>query len=345
MKFLVVSGRNHFNKIADALSFELEDTLVDCLEADMFLLGSTSSKEFEHSSYEALFIAVNNFSQLVEIQRLLEKTNIKSDLRCAYVFGGYIHTVEHFFNPLKRRFSKNYKALNKIDHIFTGILNNIQTLNDGLNIPVHYCPMAVDVLKIAAEVSPRPIAINGFGRQETKISNMIADTFNRAKSDKVYFHTNYLSNSGFIDRERYRKMFWQILRQSKLSLAFDSLHFNPTGHAKHSFVGPRWYESLGAGNVVVGIAPKCTSAAELLDWPDATIDLSEEPKQALEQVVQLLSDENKIVKICRRNLHEMNRKHDWRHRIDLIFDTLNLKKTERLSVQLEELQSRSQKFS
>jgi len=344
-KFLIISGRNHFNKIADALSIELEDVLVDCLDADVYYLGEQASEQIADKNYQVIFIAVNNFSQVIETQRLLDKTPISGEVKCAYIFGGYVHTIVSLFSPLRQRISRNYKALKQIDHIFTGVEENVRILADGLKIPVHYCPIAVDVLKIAAEVTHRPIAINGFGRQEPEISNTIADHFNRPGSNQIYFHTNFLKSTGFSDRERYRKMFWHILRQSKLSLAFDSLYYNPNGHAKHSFVGPRWYESLGAGNVVIGVAPRCPSAAKLLNWQDATIDLPQEPSLALDFITQILSDDEYIQAISRRNLKEMNRKHDWRHRISLMLNAISIELPKRLNEQLEQLDRRSALFS
>jgi hypothetical protein len=235
--------------------------------------------------------------------------------------------------------------LKQVDFIFTGIQQDIARLDSGLEIYVHYIPMAVDVLKIAAKPDDqRPIAINGIGRQEPKISRIIADTFNKPDSNYFYYHTSSIQIKRITDWVRYRDMFWHVLRNSNLSLAFDSLYYNPTGQRKHSYVGPRWYESLGAGNIVVGIAPKSPDKDTLLNWENATIELPGEPSTALEKVISILENPEFLQKTIRTNLIEMNRRHDWRYRIADIFKITKLEITPKLTKQLALLQQRALDF-
>ena len=232
-----------------------------------------------------------------------------------------------------------------MDFIFGGIEENIIPIAEIFNdVSLRYAPMAVDIMKINAGKQERTIDVSGFGRQEVHISNCLADTFNQPGSERFYYHTNWLAASGLSDRQRYRDMFWHILRRSKLSLSFDTLYWNPGNRSPNSYVNPRWYESLGAGTVVVGQRPTCDNVDELLDWEDSTINLPEEPEQAVEAIIKLLDEPDKIEEISKRNLVNMHRKHDWRYRIKSMFSAMSLPIPDRLNDQISELQKRADSF-
>lgn len=139
---------------------------------------------------------------------------------------------------------------------------------------------------------------------------------------------------------RYLPMFWQLLRRSRVSVAFDHFFANE-GSAQISYVGPRRFEALAAGTVVLGKAPPSADRALLLDWPDAAIDLSDDPAAATDELVALLEDEPRLAAASRRNIVEMARRHDWSHRLAEMLRVEGLGLPDRLVAHIGTLEARA----
>ncbi|GLQ07896.1 glycosyltransferase [Sneathiella chinensis] len=333
-KLLMVSARDVFSDFADCCAFELEDTIHEALDADFLLLGkqhfSPSSTNLNKNGfnnrkeYDAVFIVTNNFRKLAITIQMMEKLGIQAKQTAAYVFGAYVHDLQYFHLPAAKHLLPRYTALKKVDHFFGPIPETLSALSNMLDRPFHYSPIAVDVLNVAHEGQERWISVNGFGRQEPGVNNLLADTMNRPGSPHVYFHTNSMVSAGLLDWKRYREQFWHLLRMSRLSLTFDALFYNPGNRAKHSFVGPRWYESLATGTVVIGQAPKTDEAKALLDWDNATVDLPENPAKAVDYILGMLSAPEELDRIGQENIRQMRQRHDWRYRIKDMLESLEI---------------------
>jgi hypothetical protein len=56
----------------------------------------------------------------------------------------------------------------------------------------------------------------------------------------------------------------------------------------------------------------------MLCWPGATLELSSQPLQAIEQLEHIFNTDAHHHEQRRRNIHEMLLRHDWRERIQAI---------------------------
>jgi len=351
--FLVASARTVMFDFADACCFEFEDVLVDALEADMLQLGADPSPALKPQkmqnfksgkTYDVVFLVANNIRKLSNMVALMDSYKIKASATYAYVFGSYVHDLKYIKLPGARRHIPRYKRLQKIDHFFGAIKENIPILSELFDKPFHYSPMAVDVLKVAGDDQQRYISINGFGRQETNLNNLLADTFNRPSSPHIYQHTNAIKLTSLVDWKRHRDLFWHTLRSSQISLAFDSLYFNQNGLSKHSFVGPRWYESLATGTVIAGHAPTGEENESLLDWDKSTINLPSNPQKGMQKLLELLAEPEALRKIGRENIRQMHLKHDWRYRIGKMLSETGMPVPTALDNQLKLLTRNAKNF-
>lgn len=338
--YLVIRSDSHFARIADACTFELEQALADGLGTDVYSVGAKTSAPTR--TYKAVFICANDFKDLAQIVDLVDKAGIKAEMRIGYIFAGYLHRARKMMNPVAQLLWKRYKLLASLDAIFVGNENFVTPISEGLKIPMHYLPMAANVHDVNARLGNRPIAVTGFGRQEPKVASLLSDTFNRPESDRLFYSTNYIRSTALIDWRRYRATFWQILRQSKLSMAFDQLYYNPSGTNEIAYVGPRWFEGLAAGTVIIGKAPRTPDTKRLLDWEDATIDLPDEAEPAVQAICDLLDDLPRVEAAIRRNLVHMNLRHDWRHRAFDMLGTLGLDVPQNLADQIGALKDRAE---
>ena len=82
-------------------------------------------------------------------------------------------------------------------------------------------------------------------------------------------------------------------------------------------VTSRWLESLLSGCIVAGHRPESRMAEDMLCWPGATLELSSQPLQAIEQLEHIFNTDAHHEQ-RRRNIHEMLLRHDWRKRIQAI---------------------------
>ncbi len=339
--FVVYSVRDQRFGLPDCCVYEYEDVLVSSLGADLY---TASAPMPPGHRYKAAFFAGVHLGELVEALNGAVSAGLQADHWCGYVFGAHLDAAVRLSSLHYRALNAASRRLDRLDCLFVGFDHQADQIGERLKTPVHCAPIAVDLLKVEAAVEKRPIAINGFGRQDRAVSDMLSDRMNRPGSSHLFYHTNVLKSSGVTDWRRYRDMFWQVLRMSSMSLCFDQIYYNPHNQKTVSHVGPRWMESLGAGAVVVGKAPRTTDAKTLLDWEDATIELDDDPATAVDEILALLEDEARIESVSRRNLERMHAKHDWRFRICDMLETLGAAKPETMTAQLAELERRRSRF-
>lgn len=328
MRVLILSNRVPVTSLAEACAFDLEDAFADAVGADIWPVRNRKA-EPKGRDYDLVIAAGTSYLEVEDALRLAG-TAKRGALTVGYLFGAYasVLTKKRPARPYSRRLKPKLWWLKRLDHLFVGMRENVDLLAGALGVPVTYVPMAADMKAVAARPfqarGDRPIAVAGYGRQHPKFASELGRRLNRPGSDELFYHTNWVRSGAATDRLRYREMFWQILRQSRVALAFDHLFADPGQRGELSYVGPRWFESLAAGCVVAGIAPHSEEAGRLLDWTDATIDLPEDPEAGAEALIALLADEERLRAASAETLRQMRLRHDWRHRLRDMLETLGM---------------------
>lgn len=318
MSYLILSERGGSQSLANACAHDLEDLAADVLPAD--IVTPTSGTDHLQTSYEgALVVGVGQRVLRDLLNGLLPKVRERiNGPIIGYLFGAYGDLVKDTRHPFRSILGPRRTPFSQLDCLFLGIRDEADFIAHMLNVPTQYVPMAAHMRRAAPPryrpPAQRPVCIAAFGRQKDEIARAFNAHFNAPDRDELFLSMSFHNVRGSEDLPEYRRLFWQTLRNSRLSTAFDHFYTSPDT-AKLSYVGPRWFESLGAGTVVIGRAPTGPDRAELLDWEDALIDLADNPAEATEQVVALLAQEERLDAISRRNLGQMYRRHDWGHRL------------------------------
>ena len=104
-------------------------------------------------------------------------------------------------------------------------------------------------------------------------------------------------------------------------------------------VTSRWLESLLSGCIVVGRRPVSSMADEMLCWPGATIELSEHPQTAADELEALLLRNDSLDAQRHTNMAEMLARHDWRYRIQAFCTLMKLPVPAKLLPDLAQLQA------
>jgi hypothetical protein len=137
---------------------------------------------------------------------------------------------------------------------------------------------------------------------------------NDPASPFIFHHTDHMSVDRIHDKLLHRRHFWKLAQSSQIALAYDAKLTSPH-RVPISIVGQRYFESLAAGCVIAGKRPVTEEADELLTWPQSTIDLPDDPGEAIGALRDLVADPRLQAAIRERNVEEVRARHDWRHRI------------------------------
>jgi hypothetical protein len=141
-----------------------------------------------------------------------------------------------------------------------------------------------------------------------------------------------------------RGMLLKLLQRTRVSLAFH-LYVEPQNDRPRSMmVTSRWLESLAAGCIVAGKRPVSRMADDMLFWPGATLELDDDPKQALVQLLEVLAQNDALEHQRRSNIRHTLAHHDWRDRIRSLCDLFGLPHTPQLDADLALLQTLADTF-
>ncbi len=349
MRILIVSSRSAPRLLSDVNAFDFEDAVLDAAGADLLVPGGDQSALAPR--YDLIIVTGISFRAVADLTRRIEAEGGLPDAgrRIAYVLGGYGSAViaqGRRMRQIARWLSGNWPGrFRRFDCVYLGIPDEAEPIGTALGVPIRYLPMAANVLPVQARPfhsrADRPIAVVAPGRQHGAIVDAICDRLNHPGSDDLALRYNPFDSS-LQALPRYRAMFWQILRQSRVLMAFDHNYANPARREVLSHVGPRWFEAYAAGTVVAGRGPDTAEAATLLDWPDAYIEIADDPQAAAQQVAELLADEARLRAASRRNLAEVHARHDWRHRLDMLLQMEGLQSPAALQAQLQQLHTRAE---
>ncbi|MEI8185382.1 MAG: glycosyltransferase family 1 protein [Chlorobiaceae bacterium] len=236
------------------------------------------------------------------------------------------------------------KETNLYDAITVTAHEDIEYPKVRFNIPVHQLYQGADCLKWApSEQKKREIDIIGFGRTPQRYHTNFAKRFHRANSPYLYLHSP-LGNVTGPSVHLERGMLFKLLHRTNISLAFHLL-VDPEGERPRSMmITSRWLESLLSGCIVAGRRPESQMADEMLCWPKATVELSEDPDTASEELITLLLNQDSLEEQRLVNIFQMMNHHDWRYRIKNFCGMMNLTLPEKLKTDLWLLEERAASF-
>jgi hypothetical protein len=234
----------------------------------------------------------------------------------------------------------------QLDHLFVPMPEIVDLLHQHLQIPVSLLPFGVDALVHGSAKLDRSIDLMSYGRIPEPFRQTFSRVFNQPTSDRIFYHatprrSEEYPSKPYEDRDdrRDRLLLFQLLRRTKLVLAFDTLYPGMRTFP-YSFLTLRWFEGGAAGCAIVGKRPTTPLAERLLDWEDATIELPDDPIASVAVIEDLLQSPTRLQAIHQRNYMQHLSRHDWRWRIRSLLEQLNLPLPTPLVRQLEQIQQR-----
>ena len=316
-QFFVFSLRSEKRAPAYACIVEYEDVLVRSLGGSLIEPKQFDSFNPIKLSNDSAFLFVTGISMgdVIESMQYAKPYLDGFDGIYAYVFDSIIMQHEFDTPAWRKSLSKFYKLSKKITRLFVPADFSVKEFEQIYQIPVSFMPMAADVFKHGGATPNKAIDVMGYGRQDPKCSELLSEAFNQPHTNKIYYHTDHFNIPTINETYMHRRFFWQLLRASKIALAFDALAANNNNRFRFSFVGQRWFESAAAGCVIVGKRPTCPEMDILFPQTQSTIDIPDDQSQIIPFFEALLNEHAMLAKIGRDQYEYALEKNDWRHRV------------------------------
>jgi hypothetical protein len=128
-----------------------------------------------------------------------------------------------------------------------------------------------------------------------------------------------------------------ILKHSCYYIANRGYINKPEFTAGRDEISARFYEGAAAGTVMIGEAPLTEEFKRQFDWRDAVIHVPFDSPDIGRILAELDGDPERLRVVRRNNVREAALRHDWLHRIQVVFDSLGLTPTEKMHARAQQL--------
>jgi Glycosyl transferases group 1 len=228
------------------------------------------------------------------------------------------------------------ELLSAFDHIFLGSIHSVKDVARITGRPCTYLPLAVDVPRFSPVSldQPRPIYVCNIGRRSPVTHQALLEEADRQQS---FYYYDTVAASGTDLKQRtfrvespneHRRMLATILKHSSYFIANRGYVNTPEFTQGREEISGRYYEGAAAGTVMIGEAPGVEEFERQFDWPDAAIHLPFHSPDIGRILADLDGDHERLRAVRRNNAREAALRHDWLHRIQVVFDVLGLTPTE-----------------
>jgi len=363
---LLLSQRRIVDLVAFCISYEFEDTFAAVTDAQRIDVTDLSAVEFSRRAYKLVRLATGSpklARQLAPYPR--NKVVLERDFELFFPVFNNAHELYSLamISNWRQRCRKAacfisealwpdtlpeylLELLSVFDHVFIGTPHSVKNIARLISRPCTYLPLAVDVTRFAPPScdEPRAIEVCNIGRRSQITHQALLDDAERRESF-YYYDTVRASGAGLKDLtfrvdnpQEHRRMLATVLKHSRYFIANRGYVNKPEFTAGHDEISARFYEGAAAGTVMIGEAPRTEEFKQQFDWPDAVIHVPFDSPDIGRILADLNGDPERLRAVRHNNVREAAQRHDWLHRIQVVFDTLGLALTEKMRVRAKRLE-------
>jgi hypothetical protein len=315
--------------------YEAQDVLVETADVDLIELEATPALRWKENILRRLvwndatgtLVFANPGLRPVRLQR-------EYDLFVAYcpTVRGLLHLnaikdwkehcrtsvcfIDEIWAAAARKSRFYLRALDKFDHVVTGLDGSTRAISEILGRHCHAVPPGVDALRFSPYPDPpeRVIDVYSLGRRQEEVHQQILKL--AAHENRFYVHETVVDGGESIvgNHQEHRRLVAGLAKRSRcfmVAAAKVNARDETNGQVE---VPNRYYEGAAAGAALVGTRLDCDLFRRLFDWPDAVVEIRSDGSDAGRVISELLADSNHLNKISARNAEEALLRHDWVYR-------------------------------
>lgn len=354
---LLLSQRRIADLAAFCLAYEFEDTFATVTDARRIDATDLPAMEFSRRAYKLARLASGS-AGLARLVAPLPRTKVVLERDYELFFPVFSHTYELYslasITNWRQRCGKAACFISEVwsdklpkyllellcafDHVFIGNCHPVRDVARITGRPCTYLPLAVDVPRFApaSRDQPRPIEVCNLGRRSPITHQALLDDAERRQS--FYYYDTVAASGGDLKHrtfrvdspDEHRRMLARLLKHSCYYIANRSYVNQPEFTAGREEISARFYEGAAAGTVMIGEAPRTEEFKRQFDWPDAVIHVPFDSPDICRILADLNDDPQRLRAVRSNNVMQAAQRHDWLHRIMIVFDTLGLAPTEKM---------------
>lgn len=370
-KVLLLSQRRIADLVAFCVAYELEDTLAAVAECRRIDAIDLPGLEFSRRAYKLVRLASGSpglAHRLAPCPR--SKVMLQSEFELFFpVFSHAFQLYSLAMIPNWRKHCRKaacyitevwsdslpeylFELLSDFDHVFLSSHHCVQDVARVTGRPCTYLPLAVDVPRFSPALPdwPRPIDVCNIGRRSPVTHQALLEM---AERQRIFYYYDTVAASGDDLRNRtfrvdspdeHRRMLATILKHSGYYFANRSYINRPDMTAGHEEISARFYEGAAAGTVMIGEAPRAEEFERQFDWPDAVIHVPFDAPDIGGILADLNADPKRLRAARCNGARQAALRHDWLHRIQVVFDLLGLTRTEGMRARAQLLAEIASRF-
>jgi len=351
---LLLSMRRLADLVAYCAQYEFEDVITEVTGADRVDVDNERALEFSRRTYKLLrlgtcsqhlaralapwpstvrlerdyelFFPVFNHTHELYALRALPNWRARCRLAACFVTEAWAHLLPGYLLEL----------LSQFDHIFIGTRHCVEDVARITGRPCTYLPQAADVLRFSPwpNQPPRNIDVCNIGRRSPTTHEALVRL--AAARRIFYYFDTFASGSGRDRKQRtfrvenprqHRLLLAGLLQRSRYFIANRSRVNEPEHTGTHEEIAGRFYEGAAAGTVLIGEPPKAGQFREQFGWPNAVIRMPFDCPDVADLLAELDSDPLRLARIGNENARNAALRHDWVHRLEIVFKTLGMAAT------------------
>jgi hypothetical protein len=356
-KVLLLSQRRIADLVAYCQAYEFEDTFAAVTGAERIDVTELPALDFSRRAYK-LARLLSGSPKLARQLAPYPRSKVALDRNFELFFPVFSHTYELYSLatiPNWRQCCRKaacfitevwsdrlpeylLELLSSFDHVFLGSCLSVKDVARITGRPCTYLPLAVDVPRFtpASLDQVRPIDICNIGRRSPITHQALLE---EAERQQIFYYYDTVAASGADLKQRtfrvdspheHRRMLATILKHSRYYIANRSYVNQPEFTSGRDEISARFYEGAAAGTVMIGEAPRTEEFKRQFGWADAVIRVPFDSPDIGRILADLNCDPERLREARRNNTREAALRHDWLHRIRVVFETLGLTPTEEM---------------
>jgi hypothetical protein len=171
----------------------------------------------------------------------------------------------------------------------------------------------------------RPVDMIVVGRRQWDFHTPVHEHYNSPDSNRLFLDFVTRPQKALLPETEWR-LLMSTYAKSKIAFCFepsDIPRFKSRSALTH-----RWLQAWTAGCTVIGRRPTGPGVAELIDWPESTIEVPANPAEWIPFLEEILDDKEGLERRRQRNVVEALRRFDTRIRFAKLLADLGLSPTE-----------------